>query len=79
MPAAVSGRRGSIKFRMNYHISVADGTRDLPRAVMNPSDSLSHLTELQRLNKFLSNDGVYPNDSRLLMFSICLFELAFLY
>lgn len=47
------------------------------RAVMSPSDSLSHLTELQRLNKFLSHDGVYPKDSRLLMFSICLFELAF--
>lgn len=30
MPAAVSGRRGSIKFGMNYHVSVADGTRDLP-------------------------------------------------
>lgn len=47
------------------------------RAVMNLSDSLSHLSELQRLNKFFSHDGIYPNDSRLLMFSICLFELAF--
>lgn len=47
------------------------------RAVMSPSDSLSHLIELQRLNKFLSHDGVYPNDPRLLMFSICFSELAF--